>query len=221
MIEPEVIVLKRILLILASSLLCGAVAFPQSRGGQEPPVIVRPPSRGNQEPPVITRGRPSTRSDKLEGILSKEQQEFYGMTRLTREERNRVADLLSSLAEESQRPMARQDPDPETESAARAIGWRSAEEILRANNWRDPEEWLRDSGWKRLEVAIIQSGLTDYLVVRTQLGTYATEDIPVLFPTLLFRDGYYWCRKGILEGIQSIIVRGRQYQFLVATWKPL
>jgi hypothetical protein len=164
------------------------------------------------EPPVGGEGLPGLAvqdGDDLDDLIPEEQQLAFGFQRLEPRERKKVAHLLMQMSSEVAALKSQLLGETETERAARAIGWESAEEHLRFH------------GWRRQACATVRADGRTYFVTESLMGTFATDDLPVLLPTYLNLDGFFWCRPGVIEGIQAVIVDGQEHQFLLATWKRL
>ena len=194
------------IIVVLLLLFLGEEAIAQGRGRQDPPVISTPRTRGNQAPPVIKEAQRQPDPDGLDLLFTEEQQSSYGFARLTPAERSRVASLITDLRSNKQQGSSSQG-DAEAERAAQAVGWKPA------------FQWLRDNGWRKYSVSLSRNAST--LVVRTDFGTYATTDLPFLFPTFMFSNGSYWCQRGLFGGIKAIIVSGRDVEFLFSTWETL
>jgi hypothetical protein len=77
-------------------------------------------------------------------------------------------------------------------------------------------------GYTLVHLSLVRVKSEDWLVVTDGLTRSATKDLPLMFPTLMFRDGYYFCKKGIMGGITEMIdASGREQTILFADWKDL
>ncbi|MDA7624100.1 hypothetical protein N9Z71_06390 [Akkermansiaceae bacterium] len=164
--------------------------------------------------------------DKLDRIMSPQEQEKSGLQKLDQAERATLAAYITEKLQrlEAARRAARK-AEIKNERAARAIGWQSAEETLRRHRWQSAEEELRYSGYKELQCSMKKVGSTTYFVYRTGdilSRIYATDDVPF---GLRIDDGVYWCEEDdslLSQGLDSIIVNGVRHSFgLLAKWKEL
>jgi len=83
-------------------------------------------------------------------------------------------------------------------------------------------KYLEKEGYERLYLRLIRVRGEDWLVVTDSIQTSATKDLPLLFPTLTFTDGFYFCKKALMGGIIEMIdASGSKQSFLFAEWKNL
>lgn len=155
--------------------------------------------------------------DRLDRIISPQEQEKSGLQKLDQAEREFLAAYITKKLQRlgAVREAVRK-AEIKNERAARAIGW---------HRGRSAEEELRFSGYKELQCSMKKVGSTTYFVVRTGdifSRIYATDDIPF---GLRIDDGVYWCKEDhspLAGGVDSIIVNGFRHSFpILAEWKEL
>jgi len=122
-----------------------------------------------------------------------------GLDHLSKEDQQRVIDLVATAIESS-----------------RKKNKRIADIADRA------EKYFEAEGFKALYLKIVSVKGEDWLVVSNGLTTSATKDLPLMFPTLLFKEGYYFCKPAIMGGISEMIDdSGTKQSFPFADWKDL
>jgi len=122
-----------------------------------------------------------------------------GLENLSKEDQERVIGLLSDAVASIRRTDKRT-----TDIADRA------------------EKYFEAEGYKVLYLKVVTVHGENWLVVSTGLTTSATKDLPLLFPSLLFKEGYYFCKTAIMGGITEMIDdSGRKQSFFMAEWKDL
>lgn len=83
-------------------------------------------------------------------------------------------------------------------------------------------KYFEAEGFRVLYLKIVSVKGEDWLVVNSSLITSATKDLPLMFPTLMFKEGYYFCKPAIMGGITEMIDdSGRKQSFFMAEWKDL
>jgi len=122
-----------------------------------------------------------------------------GLGHLSEEDQGRVAKLLAN-----------------TVTTIRMTDKRTADIANRA------ERYFEAEGFKVLYLKVISVRDEDWLVVIADLTTSATKDLPIMFPRLMFKEGYYFCKPALRGGITEMIDdSGRRQSFLIAEWKDL
>ena len=76
-------------------------------------------------------------------------------------------------------------------------------------------------GYKPYHVIMHRTIEKDWIIADDGILTYATSDLPISFPSLLFVDGYYYCKPNPFGGFSSIISNGDEYEFYLSNWKNL
>ena len=122
-----------------------------------------------------------------------------GLEHLSKEDQERVIELLSDAAASGSRTDKRT-----SEIADRA------------------EKYFEAEGYKVFYLKFVTVDGEDWLIVSTGLTTSATKDLPLMFPSLLFKEGYYFCKPSMMGGITEMIDdSGRKQSFFMAGWKDL
>jgi hypothetical protein len=121
---------------------------------------------------------------------------------------------LGHLPEEDQGKVVRLLTN--TVATIRTIDKKTADIADRAQRYFEAE------GFKALYLKVVSVRGEEWLVVSTGLTTSATKDLPLMFSTLMFKEGYYFCKPALMGGITEMIDdSGRKQSFLFATWKDL
>ena len=91
-----------------------------------------------------------------------------------------------------------------------------------ARTARLAENYFAAKGYKLLQIQLVSVEGTNWLVVAAPFWTSATSDLPLMFPSLTFQNGYYFCKTGIVGGITELIdMDGKSHNFIFASWKDL
>ncbi len=84
------------------------------------------------------------------------------------------------------------------------------------------ERYFEREGYKLFYLKVISVRGDYWLVVSTGLTTSATKDLPIMFPTLLFKEGFYFCKPALTGGITEMIDdSGGKQSFKFADWKDM
>lgn len=122
-----------------------------------------------------------------------------GLDHLSKEDQQKVIGLVSDAIASTRRTDKRI-----TDIADRAMKYFDAE------------------GFKVFYLKIVSVKGEYWLVVSTGFTTSATKDLPLMFSTLLFKEGYYFCKPTMMGGIMEMIDdSGRKQSFFLADWKDL
>jgi hypothetical protein len=84
------------------------------------------------------------------------------------------------------------------------------------------ERYFESEGYKPYYLKVVSVRGEGWLVVSTGLVTSATKDLPMMFPTFLFKEGYYFCKPALMGGITEMIDdSGNKQTFMLAEWKEV
>jgi hypothetical protein len=83
-------------------------------------------------------------------------------------------------------------------------------------------KYFTAQGYKLIYLQLAEVDGTYWLVVHDTFRKSATSDLPLMFPRASFKDGYYFCKTGIVGGIKAMLdENGTEQRFLFANWKDL
>lgn len=84
------------------------------------------------------------------------------------------------------------------------------------------ERYFEIEGYKPFYLKVVSVRGDNWLIANTGLTTSATKDLPMMFPTLLFMEGFYFCKPALMGGITEMIDdSGRKQPFMFADWKDM
>ena len=116
----------------------------------------------------------------------------------------------------------RQAAQEESEAFQRAKDEQAAITEDLHGKYHEGSKYLEKEGYELLYLRLIRVRREDWLVVADSIQTSATKDLPLLFSTLTFTDGFYFCKKALMGGITEMIdASGNKQSFLFAEWKDL
>jgi len=140
-----------------------------------------------------------TPQDELSKLLPKEAIEKCGFQKLTKAERDAVAELWISSVQR-----AMQLPRPKSPAE------------------RGAESYMRNQGFDLVTLAMTSVQGQDFLVARNGFSQYVTKDIPFGLNSILFQAGDYWAKTLIFGGVSEFIDDdGHTHSFFLAEWKSL
>lgn len=80
-------------------------------------------------------------------------------------------------------------------------------------------EYMRNEGYQPISLEIVTADGKDFLVARTGLSTYATDDVPILLNKYSFRAGQYFAKSSLMGGVSEFVdQRGDIQRLLFAKW---
>jgi len=83
-------------------------------------------------------------------------------------------------------------------------------------------KYFTAQGYKLIYLQLAEVDGIYWLVVHDTFRKSATSDLPLMFPRTSFKDGYYFCKTGIVGGITEMLdENGTEQRFLFANWKDL